>query len=56
MTVATARNGFAPPLHRLSLWTTIKKLIGHRALAKSAKFNYPKKERGIFTPSSDGLN
>jgi hypothetical protein len=46
MTVATGRNGFAPTLHRLSLWNAIKKLIGApwtpSALANSAKFHYPK--------------
>jgi hypothetical protein len=53
MTVAATRNGFAAPLHRLSLWTAIKKLIGpakYRGAMlltplsrfdNSAKFDYP---------------
>src|ERR1039458_3063668 len=30
MTAAATRNGFAPALHRLSLWAAIKKLMGVR--------------------------
>jgi hypothetical protein len=54
MTGAAARNGFAPAIHRLSLWAAIKKSIG--SLTKQPNSTILKIERAILTPSSDGLN